>query len=330
MPRLLLIKTSSLGDVVHNLPILADIRAHYPDMRFDWVVEESFVDIPALHPAVDQVLPVAIRRWRHDLFCVATWREIAATRRQLRASRYDLVLDSQGLLKSALIALQARGEKHGYDSRSIREPLASLFYTHQHTVSRALHAVTRNRLLAAAALGYPPPSTAPDYGIRAPRQPLPLELPAGYVVALHASSRDSKLWPQAHWVELGRTLAAAGMPLVLPWGNARERERAQAIAVQVPHALVLPRLRLAQLATLLSGAWAVVGVDTGLVHLAAALDAPTVALYTDTDPQRTGVLPGRAQSAINLGGVGQVPAPAAVLEALDRLTQRSANSPRSS
>jgi len=327
MPRLLLIKTSSLGDVVHNLPILADIRTHYPDMRFDWVVEESFVDIPALHPAVDQVLPVAIRRWRRDLFSAATWREIATFRRQLRASCYDLVLDSQGLLKSALIALLARGEKHGYDRRSIREPVASLFYGHRHAVSRTLHAVTRNRLLAAAALGYPPPSTPPDYGIRAPQQPLPLELPARYVVALHASSRDSKLWPQAHWVELGRTLAAAGSPLVLPWGNARERDRAEAIAAQVPHALVLPRLRLAQLATLLSGAWAVVGVDTGLVHLAAALGVPTVALYTDTDPQRTGVLPGRAQSAINLGGVGQIPSPATVLEALDRLTQRSANSP---
>ncbi|WP_142810209.1 lipopolysaccharide heptosyltransferase I [Tepidiphilus olei] len=327
MPRLLLIKTSSLGDVVHNLPILADIRTHYPDMRFDWVVEESFVDIPALHPAVDQVLPVAIRRWRRDLFSAATWREIATFRRQLRASCYDLVLDSQGLLKSALIALLARGEKHGYDRRSIREPVASLFYGHRHAVSRTLHAVTRNRLLAATALGYPPPSTAPDYGIRAPQQPLPLELPARYVVALHASSRDSKLWPKEHWVELGRTLAATGSPLVLPWGNARERDRAEAIAAQVPHALVLPRLRLAQLATLLSGAWAVVGVDTGLVHLAAALGVPTVALYTDTDPQRTGVLPGRAQSAINLGSIGQIPSPATVLEALDRLTQRSANSP---
>lgn len=326
MPRLLLVKTSSLGDVIHNLPILADIRVHHPDMRFDWVVEESFADIPALHPAVDHVFPVAIRRWRHHLFSAATWREIAAVRQRIRACRYDLVLDSQGLLKSALIALQARGERHGYDSRSIREPLAALFYTHRHTVSRALHAVTRNRLLAAAALGYPPPQTAPDYGIRPPRQPLPLELPPCYAVALHASSRDSKLWPQTHWVELGRTLAAAGVPLVLPWGNERERERAQAIAAQVPHALVLPRLRLAQLATLLAGAWAVVGVDTGLVHLAAALDVPTVALYTDTDPQRTGVFPGRAQSAINLGGVGQVPAPAAVLEALERLDRPPAMS----
>jgi heptosyltransferase-1 len=316
MPRLLIVKTSSLGDVIHNLPILADIRTHYPDMRVDWAVEEAFADIPALHPAVDTVIPVAIRRWRRGLLASATWREMAAFRQRLRHESYDLVLDTQGLLKSALVALNARGVRHGQDSASAREPLAALFYQQRHAVPRSQHAVARNRQLAALALGYPVPSNPPIYGIRASSTALPFKLEQNYVVGLHATSRDSKLWPTPHWITLGQQLAAQGQHLLLPWGNDTERQRAQAIAGRVPHALVLPRLRLAELASVLAGARAAIGVDTGLVHLAVALAVPTIAIYTDTDPRLTGVYPGQSR-AINLGGIGQAPAPEAVLAALD-------------
>lgn len=315
MPRILIVKTSSLGDVIHNLPILADIRAHHPGMRFDWVVEEAFADIPALHPAVDKVIPVAIRRWRRNLCAGATWREMRAFRRNLREHAYDLALDTQGLLKSALLTLGARGVRHGQDSSSAREPLAALCYQQRHAVPRGQHAVARNRQLAALAMGYPVPTTLPDYGICAPAAALPLQLPQDYMVGLHATSRDSKLWPTDHWIALGQQLIEQGRPLLLPWGNEIERQRAQAIADDVPQAIVLPRLRLAELACVLAGARAAIGVDTGLAHLAVALGVPTVAIYTDTAPQLTGIYPGYSP-AVNLGGVGQIPEVQTVLEAL--------------
>lgn len=315
MPRLLIVKTSSLGDVIHNLPILADIRAHHPDIEFDWVVEESFSDIPALHPAVLSVIPVAMRRWRKHPFSGATWREIAAFRQRLRQTPYDLVLDTQGLLKSALIARSARGMRHGQDRFSAREPLAALLYDRRHPVPRGQHAVVRNRQLAALALDYPLPVSPPDYGIRASESMPTIDLPEQYVVALHATSRDSKLWPAAHWVTLGQQLLEQGTCLLLPWGNAAEQLRAQAIAAQVPQSVVLPRLRLNALAGILAKARAAIGVDTGLAHLAVALGVPTVAIYTDTDPLLTGVYPG-ASLAANLGGTGQIPDPGIVYNAL--------------
>lgn len=315
MPRMLIVKTSSMGDVIHNLPILADIRAHAPDMQFDWMVEESFADIPALHPAVDHVIPVAIRRWRGRLFQAATWHEMRALRERLRNEQYDLVLDTQGLLKSALLALAAHGPHHGQDFRSAREPLAALCYQQRHRVPRGQHAVTRNRQLAALALGYAPPDTPPDYGIRAPQLALPCVLPQQYLVGLHATSRASKLWPSSHWITLGQQLARQGMPLLLPWGSEEEHQRARLIASYVPLSQVLPRLQLRELAAVLAGARGAIGVDTGLVHLAVALEIPTVALYTDTDPGLTGVFPGFSP-ALNLGGVARAPEPEAVLQAL--------------
>lgn len=322
MPRLLIVKTSSLGDVIHNLPILADIRAHYPDMQCDWVVEESFADIPALHPAVATVIPVAIRRWRRNLLEPATWREIAAFGKRLRERQYDFILDTQGLLKSALIARAAHGIRHGQDRHSAREPLASALYQHAHAVPRGQHAVARNRELAALALGYPMPASPPDYGIRALPIALPAALPSPYIVGLHATSRDSKLWPVENWVALGRELSAHGTHLLLPWGNEKERLRAQFIATEVTQAIVLPRLQLTELASILAGARGVVGVDTGLVHLAVALDLPTVALYTDTDPSLTGVYPADFRRARNLGGIGRNPDATSVLATLNSIVDR--------
>lgn len=307
-----------MGDVVHNLPMVSDIAHHVPDARIDWVVEESFADLPALHPAIRTIIPVALRRWRRSLLRRRTWQELSRFVRTLRTRQYDVVLDSQGLVKSSLIAATARGPAHGYDRHCAREPLASFFYQHTHFVPRGAHAVVRNRALGAAVFGYTSPDDPPDYGIRARAQSV-ATLPHNYVVFLHATSRDSKLWPEPLWIELGADLSQAGLAVILPWGSDKERARAERLARQIHGSIILPRLGLAALAAILEGAQAVVGVDTGLVHLAAALRRPTVAIYTDTDPALTGVAPSDPALAVNLGNAGAIPSAAEVLQSLGQM-----------
>lgn len=317
--RILIVKTSSLGDIVHSLPIIRDIHTHCPDAVIDWVVEESLADILALHPDVTDVILVAVRRWRKRPFCAATWREIYRVRKRLAEQHYDLVLDTQGLLKSALIAASAHGPRQGHGLGSARDPLATLFYRRRHKIAWGQNAVTRNRQLAALALGYAMPETPPDYGIRSNVGSRPFGLPERYIVGLHATSRDSKLWPVEHWITLGKRLAGRGLSLLLPWGNENERTRAAIIAAGVPKAIVLPRMSLAELAAVLANAVASVGVDTGLIHLAVALEVPAVAIYTDTDPVLTGVFGAHPERSLNLGGIGQIPSCDSVLAALDRV-----------
>ena len=308
MLKLLIVKTSSLGDVVHNLPIIHDILSHHPDAKIDWVVEESFADIARLHPAVNQVITVAMRRWRKSIFNRRTWHEINLAKRHIAAQPYDLILDTQGLIKSALISSFGHGQSHGYNRHSAREPLASLFYQQKHSVTRNQHAVTRNRTLAALALNYPVPDTAPNYGLTPGNQPAPKQtLSKPYVVFLHGTSRDSKLWPVSHWITLAHQFKQLNYQVVLPWSNADEETRAQAIAMQSENAVVLPKLNLADIAGVLAHATLNIGVDTGLVHLSTAFNKPTIAIYTDTEPKFTGVLPAIQGLAINIGGKAQIP-----------------------
>ncbi len=312
--HVLLIKTSSLGDVLHNLPVATDIRRHMPETRIDWVVEESFAALPALHPAVQRIIPIAVRRWRKSW-----WRshnEIKAVCSRLHAQHYDLALDTQGLLKSALIARCAHAVRHGYDWNSAREPLASLFYDRKFAVPRNLHAVERNRRLAGLALGYVPEG-APDYGIRTPQLELPWLPDTPYVVLLHATSRADKLWAEQNWIALGSHLHRAGLRAILPWGSEQEKIRGERLRLSIPDAICAPRLNLDEAAALLGRAHAVVGVDTGLSHLAAALDVPTVGIYTATDPGLTGLYAG--SRAVNLGGKDASPTVDAVIEKLSKL-----------
>lgn len=311
--RILLVKTSSLGDVIHNLPVVSDIRRHLPDAAIDWCVEESFAAIPSLHPGVGAAIPVALRHWRKALFTAQTWREINAFRAEVGAVAYDAIVDTQGLLKSALIAGRALGPVSGYAPDSAREPLAARFYDRRFSVSTNEHAVVRNRQLAAAALGYML-DDAPDYGIVAPAVAFDWLPPGPYVVLLSATSREDKLWPEAHWIALGAQLQALGYRAVLPGGNPVERERANRLAAAIPQAVAAPPMTIGELAALLAGARAAIGVDTGLSHLAVALKTPTVALYTATDPGLTGVL--GSGYFRNLGGTAQVPTVAAVCAAL--------------
>jgi heptosyltransferase-1 len=313
-PRLiLLVKTSSLGDVVHNLPVASDIAGALDAPVIDWVVEESFVALPGLHRAVRRVIPIALRRWRKTWWRLETRDEIRAFLAALRDVQYDAVIDTQGLLKSAIVTRAAHGRRYGLDWRSSREPL-SAFYDVVLNVPRDQPAVERNRAVAATALGYAAPAHV-DYGIAAEKHSRFVD--ARYAVLIHATSATSKLWPEARWSALGQALHARGVRALLPWGSAVEHERSERLRRAIPDSTVLPRLPLGDLTAVLADAEVVVGVDTGLTHLAGALGTRTAGIYTATDPRRTGLY-GCAR-AVNLGGVGENPQPAEVLRALEGL-----------
>ena len=315
MLRILLVKTSSLGDVVHNLPVVSDIRRHAPDAAIDWVVDEAFAAIPRMHPRVRRVIPVALRRWRRALLGSNTRTEICSFLGKLRACEYDAIIDTQGLLKSALVARAARGMCYGLDWHSSREPLRFL-YDRTFRVPWTRHAVARNRSLAAQALGYTP-SAEVAYGIAPQRRAFSWLPAARYAVLLHATSAERKLWPETDWIGLGKYLFSSGIFCVLPWGCNAERGRSERVAAAITDAIVPPALELEEVAALLAGAQGVVGVDTGLTHLAAALYVPTLGIYCATDTAATGIH--GCPRAMNLGDIGAPPAPADVIDAWKRL-----------
>jgi heptosyltransferase-1 len=297
------------------MPALTEARKARPDARFTWLVEEAFAPLVRLHSAVAEVIPVAWRRWRKSLYAPATLSEIAGNLRAIRAPRYDEIVDSQGLLRTAIIARLARGRRHGYDTTSIREPLAALFYDVRHSVSRDLHAVERNRILSGLALGYAPQG-APDFGLDRARLASP---GPRYGVLLHATARPGKQWPEAHWIALGHMLAGQGIDLVLPWGTDAERARSERIASALPRARVPERAPLDAVARLIAGAQFVVGVDTGLLHLAAALGVPLVAIFAGSKPGLTGPV-GSGPIAV-LGAQGTPPTVAAIADAVANIAR---------
>jgi heptosyltransferase-1 len=300
--RVLIVKTSSMGDVVHALPAVSDMHAALPGLHVDWLVEAPFAAIPQLHAGVARVLPLAWRKWRKRLLAADTRAAMAALRAELRRERYDLVLDLQGLLKSVLWGLQARGPLVGYDRASIREPLAALFYRRTAAVPRALQAVERNRRLAAAHLGYALPATPPDFGITPPAGGWAAPAPSAALIP--CASRPEKLWPEDRWVAVGQRLRAAGLTPVIVWGSAAERERAERIAAGCG-GVVPPFLSVADMAAVLGAARQIVGLDTGFSHLAAAFGAPTIGIYCDHEPGLAGITgPGPVAS---VGGKALVP-----------------------
>lgn len=315
MLKVLLVKTSSLGDVVHNFPVASDICRRFPDAQVDWAVEEAYAPLVALHAGVAGIIPVAIRRWRKRPLGASTWSEIGDLRRLFGAKQYDAVIDTQGLLKSALLARAAHGRRHGFDAGSAREGLAARTYDVKHHVARNLHAVIRNRLLAASALGYRADAPA-EFGIRV----VPAQKRGGerrYAVFLHGTSRADKLWPMDRWIGLGCSLEAGGIRCIVPWGNDAERRRSETIAKSLGAANVPPLVPVVEVASLLAGAAIVVGVDTGLTHLAAALGVPVVGLFCGSDPALTGLY--GATRIRNLGRSGELPEIESVLNAIREL-----------
>lgn len=301
--HVLIVKTSSMGDVLHTLPALTDAMQAIPGIRFDWVVEENFAQIPTWHPAVDKVLPVAIRRWRKHWFGSQQREERVQFKRDLQSRQYDVVIDAQGLIKSAaLVTRLARGVKHGQDSRSAREPFASWWYDQRHEIDKKQHAVERTRELFAKSLGYEKPQTQGDYAIAAHFLQNAPQGVAPYLVFLHATTRDNKHWPESHWRELIGLLQTTGLRIRLPWGAEHEHQRAQRLAEGFDYVEVLPKLTLEAVAYELAGAKAVVSVDTGLSHLTAALDRPNITLYGPTDP---GLIGGYGQNQHSLQAPNQ-------------------------
>ncbi|MFB9979790.1 lipopolysaccharide heptosyltransferase I [Mesorhizobium kowhaii] len=316
--KVLIVKTSSMGDVIHTFPAVEDARLVRPDVSFDWCVEEAFAGIVALHPAIDSIHTVAIRRWRKALLDGGTWREAAALRRTLRECRYDLVIDAQGLLKSALVARQAGAPIAGFDRSSAREPSATLFYDVTYAVPRDLHAIERTRRLFGLALGYQPDLSRLDSGIVPP--PGNLAGIAGKIAfLLHGTSREDKKWPVQDWIETARLLVEREMTPVTTWSNECEKAAAEAIANAVPPTIVVPKSPLADIAAIIGRSTLVVGADTGLTHLASAFGLPTVAVFLATEPGLTG--PRGPYASTLLAAPGERIAPAEVVGEAERLLE---------
>lgn len=289
--KICLVKTSSMGDIIHTLPALTDAKRAIPELEIDWVVEKNFAEIPLWHKAVKKVIPLEIRRWRKHLCHRQTWQEWKAYKNELQQQQYDAIIDAQGLLKSALFATYlAQGRKYGYNYHSAREGLSSLFYDTKYAISYQQHAVERIRQLFSQTLGYSLPTTIGDYGIAHHFVKNNEDLTASppYLVAIHSTTRTDKHWQEEAWSRLFEQVTSTGLRVYLPWGNLSEKARAERFAQHNPLISVLPKLNLNALATVIANAKMVVSVDTGLSHLSAALDKPNIVLYGATDPKLIG------------------------------------------
>jgi heptosyltransferase-1 len=331
--KILIIKLSSLGDVLHSLPVVWDVRARYPEAQIDWMVEESFSGL--LEPlktagsfkGIDLIIPINLRRWKKALKngeFIRSIQEFMAFKNELQQTSYDLVIDIQGLIKSAALSklahIAADGRVIGPANKtqfSGFEPLARLFYTEAVQVPFHLHAVERARWVVAAAIDVP----APKEGLDLPQfypdayvaqlenqsqtliEELTIQKP--YAVFLHATSRADKRWPNASWVAVGQHLNQKGIAVVLPWGSADEKKISLELSQKIPNSIVPRALAIHEIYALIAGAQQIIGVDTGLVHVSAAFGKPTIEIYCNS-------WKGNAQGywspqIHNLGDMGQTP-----------------------
>ncbi len=330
--KILIVRVSSLGDVVHNMPMVADLQRQFPGAEVDWVVEENYVDLVRLNHGVRRIIPFALRRWRRSLFNPATRAEIRSFLAVLREDAYDIAFDTQGLLKTGLVLRLAKlktgapriglanaTEGSGYEGAS------RMFHTRSVPVPVRCHAVTRGRLVAAEGLGYRV-DTPPDFGLEVPRAPggggWPWMPASEYAVFFHGTARAAKKWPTASWIALAQMLEARGMPVLLPWGSAEEQQVAREIAANSRNCTVLPRLSMMEAVALAAHASLAVGVDTGLTHVAAAFARPTVEIYGDSPRWKT--QGDWSSTIINLGDQGRPPGVEEVRQAMSSLLQRRA------
>jgi heptosyltransferase-1 len=313
-PKILLVKLSSLGDVLHNLPIVWDLRKRLPEAQVDWIVEEGYVHL--LEPlkttdafrGIDRIIPVAFRRWRKNLLSLRTWREFFAMRKALQATTYDVLLETQGLLKSALVCALAKKSDNAVvaglgnaTEHSGYEPMARMFYTQSVHVPVKCHAIDRSRWVMCSALDWPlfdrrsePPLFYPSTFVKQ-LKPLAFEglrkLPNGaavpYVVCFHSTARAAKRWPSESWVELGKALSSKGYQVIFPWGSPEEMKISALMASQVPGAIVPRAFSIEEAYSLIAHAAITIGVDTGLTHLAAVLGKPTIEIYCDSPKWKT-------------------------------------------
>jgi len=296
--RVLILKISSLGDVIHTLPALSDAQKAIPGIQFDWVVEEAFNEIPTWHPAVNRVITIAHRRWRKDLLRTLFSSEFKSFIQEIRAEDYDLIIDAQGqLLKNTWLAYLAKGRRVGMDWQSVREPVASLFYQQKINIPKGQHAVERLRQLFAHSLGYNFPMSTGHYGIDR-EQRFHTKIDNRRLMFLHGTSWITKEWPVTYWAQLIELAAKDGYSVRMTWGDPKEKDRAETLAKNQPHVRVLDKLDLQGIGTELAACAGVIAVDTGLCHLSAALNIPTLSLYGPTSSTLTGAY-GESQHYLN-------------------------------
>lgn len=342
-PKILLVKISSLGDVLHNVPIVWDLRKRIPNAQIDWIVEEAYVHL--LEPlkstegfkGIDRIIPIALRRWRKNLWRLQTWQEFFAMRQQLQAITYDVILETQGLIKSAVLCALAKKsngaivaglanatEYSGY------EPLARMFYTQAVHVPLQCHAIDRSRYVMCAAFDWPilsrqdepplfyPPQWIEQLPVLAMKDLLKSQdgSVVPYILCFHSSARAAKRWPSENWVALGQALSSQGYQLVFPWGTPKEKALSDWMASQIPGAIVPRAISIKEAYSLITHAALTIGVDTGLTHLAAVLDKPTVEIYCDSPRWKT---EGYWSTQIaNLGDLRAPPTVQAILVACHR------------
>jgi len=286
--KVLIVKMSSMGDVLHTLPALTDAQLAIPNIEFDWLVEEAFAEIPSWHENVHNVIPIAWRRWRKSIFTLFLNPEWQQFRTSLKEKQYDYIIDAQGLIKSALITRMAHGIRCGFARNSAREGLASLAYQKTFTINTSQHAIMRTRQLFAAALNYSFTPQTIDYGIKQDIATTSLPLPTNYSVFIANTSQTNKRWPIVKWRELISKMLVAKQNIIMPSGYAHEREYIKKIAAGFENVTILPKSSLQQMRTIIAASQSIVSVDTGLAHLAAALDKPTITLYGPTNIQLIG------------------------------------------
>jgi heptosyltransferase I len=331
-PKILLVKLSSLGDVLHNLPIVWDLRARFPKAQIDWVVEEGYVHLlePLLSKdglqGIDRIIPFGLRRWKKNLFKLDIWQQFFAFKKQLQAVQYDYVIETQGLLKSAVVCALAKKAADAIvaglanaTQYSGYEPIARNFYNQCVQVLIDCHAVDRSRWVMCSAFNWPllDRTNTPFFYPESFTQNLGEHNLAGiqkpYVLCFHSTAREAKRWSNQNWVELGNVLARHGYQVVFPWGSSSEKEISTQIAMKIPGALVPPAFSIEEAFSVIAGAALTVGVDTGLTHLAAVLGRPTVEIYCDSPRWKAEGY--WAQNICNVGDIGSPPSATEVVNA---------------
>ncbi len=344
-PHFLLVKLSSLGDVLHNLPIVWDIRQRYPNAIVDWVVEEAYVDL--LKPlqsmngfqGIDRIIPIGLRRWKKDVFRAKHWKELGECIQLLQQAHYDVIIESQGLIKSAVVAKFAHRTRSGRITGlanatefSGYEPLARIFYSDSVTVPTLCHAVDRSRYLLSSALDiapitrtsipqFYPESFVNDLSNQDLTPEIAKDLRHPYVLCFHATARAAKQWNTQGWIAVGKFLLERGLHPVFPWGSPHEKQISQRIVEGVGGGIVPPAYSIKQYFSITSHAKLTIGVDTGLTHLAAVLGRPTIEIYCDSPRWKTEGY--WSDHVINLGDITKPPSVEPVIEAIGRLLQSS-------
>ena len=316
MVRILIIKTSSLGDIIHCLPVVNDIKFFVPDSSIDWLVEDSFADVLKLHPDINSVITISLRSWKKNLRKKETWIRLYKAIKAIRQNYYDIIIDFQGLLKSAFFTLFTRGDVHGFDKASIRESAASYFYRFTHTVSKNIHAVVRNRELASKCFEYELSDQPAHFGLEI-YNISNFNLSERYVVLIHGSSKKSKQWPIESWFKIIQFFNRQDLRVLLPWGNLEEYKICKILRKDSNNCLVLPKLNINNLANIIAGAKCAIGVDSGLTHLANAEGIPTIGLYMDSNPYLNGVYPNVRIPSVNIGEIGELPTVESVIAQIE-------------